>query len=114
MELKLVDNYTVDYNAYDEEFFVFSYDDNDLDNLHIEKSIINFCNDRKNECKKHFKELTLDINARRLIFNYNFKHSNRDEYIDWFDFVNDFDESNTDVWFEHTKNQSKMIIMCAG
>jgi hypothetical protein len=55
MELKLVDNYTVDYNAYDEEFFVFSYDDNDLDNLHIEKSIINLCNDKKMNVKNILK-----------------------------------------------------------
>jgi hypothetical protein len=118
MEIKLIDNYTEQFFAHDEETFVFSYDDNYLDNEHIEILIIKFINDIKKECKNHFEKYYkfLDINAPKLIFNFNFENfenfedSYKEDYYDWFYFFYDFDENELVMWFEHIKNQSKLII----
>jgi hypothetical protein len=115
MELILIDNYTIDYNAYDEEYFIFSYNNiNNFDNEHIEKLIMKYFYDIKNECIIHLKKVALDENTPKFIFKNKFIDSYREDYYDCFYFFHDFDEHKEMISFEHDKNQSKMILLSPG
>jgi hypothetical protein len=114
MELKLIDIYRESANAFYEDYFIFSYNNiNNLDSVNIEKLIIKFFTDLKNECRNHFL-----LNSLEPVFNFNFKdfenfkYSNKDDYNDWYNFFYDFNQNynSIDFEFKHNNNQSILIM----
>jgi hypothetical protein len=109
MELKLIDYYYESANAFDDEYFIFSYNNiNNLDSVHIEKLIIKYFIDLKNECINNFV-----LNTPTPVFNFNFEDfKDFKDYNYWYNFFYDFNENDESIDFEfkHNNNQSILIM----